>query len=121
MNNDPNQPQWEQPSQPQWQQQQPPPQYDGQAQWAQPQSPPQWGQPSTQYSPPQQYGANQYQQYGSVPPYAQVQPQQQQTNNFFMRWLMMGLAVRIAILIILPLVLCGGCAMLVFFASLAHP
>jgi hypothetical protein len=34
---------------------------------------------------------------------------------------MLGIAVRIALLVIVPLLLCGGCAMVIFFASLAHP
>jgi hypothetical protein len=110
MNNDPNPQQWEQP--------QPPTQYETQQPWAQPQ----WQQPPNQY-PSQQYAPGQYNQYqySNVPPYAQPQVQQQQTNNFIMRFLMMGIAIRIVLLILVPLLLCGGCAMVVFLASLAHP
>jgi hypothetical protein len=38
-----------------------------------------------------------------------------------MRFLMMGIAIRIVLLILVPLLLCGGCVMVVFFASLVHP
>ena len=129
MNNDPNPQQWEQQPQPL----QPSTQYEPQQQWAQPQpqaweqqppsyAQPQWQQPPNQY-PPQQYAPGQYNQYqySNVPPYAQPQVQQQQANNFIMRFLMMGIAIRIVLLILVPLLLCGGCAMVLFFASLAHP
>jgi len=110
MNNEPNPGQWGQP----------PTQYEQQQQWAQPQ--PQWNQQPPnldQYQPqPQQYAQN---QYSNVPAYAQPQVQPDQTSNFLMRFFMMGIAVRIVLLILVPLLLCGGCAMVVFFASLAHP
>lgn len=106
-----NDPKWEQP-------QQPSTHYESQQQWDQPQ-PQAWEQqPPNQY-PPQQYAPGQYNQYSSVPPYAQPQLQQQQTDNFIMRFLMMGIAVRVVLLILVPLLLCGGCAMVLFFASLA--
>jgi len=113
MDNQPDQSEWNpQPSYP-----------DGQPQWAQPQQPPQYNQqvwnqpPATNYMPPQ-YGQpqNMLGQY-NVPSYAQVQPQsQQQQNNFLMRWLMMGIAVRVAI-ILAVLFLCGGCAVVAILAS----
>lgn len=116
---------WQQPQPPQ----QPPPQqtYYDQTQWQSPQSQfdqPQWQQPPqppqpnqyNQYNQPQ-YGANQY----GVPSYAQAQPQADQTSNFLTRWLMMGIAVRIVLLVVVPLLLCGGCALFAFFASMAHP
>jgi heme/copper-type cytochrome/quinol oxidase subunit 2 len=54
----------------------------------------------------------------NVPFYAQAQPQsQQQQNNFLMRWLMMGIAVRIVILVVVPLLLCGGCAMVALLST----
>lgn len=118
------QPQWQQSSQPQQTQydqpqwQQPPqPQFD-QPQWQQPQQPQQPNQYNqyNQYNQPQ-YGANQY----GVPSYAQAQPQSDQTSNFLTRWLMMGLAIRIVLLVVVPLLLCGGCALFAFFASMAHP
>ncbi|GAC1302999.1 MAG: hypothetical protein NVSMB27_42760 [Ktedonobacteraceae bacterium] len=99
MNNEPNPGQWGQPQ---------PTQYDQQQQWAQPQ--PQWNQ-----QPPNQY------QYSNVPAYAQPQMQSDQTSNFLMRFFMMRLAIRIVLLVLLPLLLCGGCAMVVLLASLAHP
>jgi hypothetical protein len=117
MDNQPDQPDWNpQPSfpegQPQWAQPQPQQQYNQQA-WNQP--------PATNYMPPQ-YGQPQNMpgQY-NVPSYAQVQPQsQQQQNNFLMRWLMMGIAVRVAI-ILAVLFLCGGCAVVAILASaLSH-
>src|ERR1700720_4335570 len=110
MDNQPNQSEWNpQASYP-----------DGQPQWAQPQQPQQYNQqvwnqpPATNYMPPQ-YGQPQNMpgQY-NVPSYAQVQPQQ---NNFLMRWLMMGIAVRIVILVVLPLLLCGGCALIALFST----
>jgi len=102
---------WQQPPQSQQPQQT---QYD-QSQWQQPQyGQPQWQQPN-QYNQPQ-YGANQY----NVPSYAQVQPQADNTSNFFMRWIMMRLAIRVAFLVI-GLMLCGGCALFVFLATMAHP
>ena len=133
MNNEPNPGQWGQPQQPsqqneqpQWNQSQPPPtQYEQPQQWAQPQ--PQWNQQPPnldQYQPqPQQYAQNQYNQnqYSNVPAYAQPQVQPDQTSNFLMRFFMMGIAVRIVLLILVPLLLCGGCTMVIFFASLAHP
>lgn len=113
---------WQQPQPPQ----QPPPQqtYYDQTQWQSPQSQfgqTQWQQPPqpnqyNQYNQPQ-YGANQY----GVPSYAQAQPQADQTSNFLTRWLMMGIAVRIVLLVVVPLLLCGGCALFAFFASMAHP
>ncbi|HET7641025.1 MAG TPA: hypothetical protein VFK47_20110 [Ktedonobacteraceae bacterium] len=114
MNNQPDQPDWNpQPSypdgQPQWAQPQPQQQYNQQA-WHQP--------PATNYMPPQ-YGQPQNMpgQY-NVPFYAQAQPQsQQQQNNFLMRWLMMGIAVRIVILVVIPLLLCGGCAMVALLST----
>ena len=121
MNNDPNREQWEQ--------QQPPTQYE-QQQWSQPQpqaweqqSPPAYNQPQYNQSPPNQYAQQQYApgQYSNVPPYAQPQVQSQQADNFLMRFLMMGMAIRIVLLVIIPLLLIGGCAMVVFFAFLAHP
>lgn len=118
-----NDPKWEQP-------QQPSTHYESQQQWDQPQpqaweqQPPvysqlQWQQAPNQY-PPQPYAPGQYNQYSNVPPYAQPQLQQQQTDNFIMRFLMMGIAVRVVLLILVPLLLCGGCAMVLFFASLAN-
>ena len=121
MNNEPNPQQW---GQPQWgqPQQQPPTQYEQQSQWSQPQ-PQSWEQPPANQYAPQQYAQGQYNQYqySNVPPYAQPQVQSQQANNFLVRFLMMGIAVRIVLLVLVPLLLCGGCAMVVFFASLAHP
>jgi hypothetical protein len=129
MNNDPNRQQWEQQQPPP---QQPPTQYE-QQQWSQPQpqaweqqpppayNQPQWNQPPPNQYAPQQYTPGQYNQYSNVPPYAQPQVQAQQADNFLMRFLMMGIAIRIVLLVIVPLLLCGGCAMVVFFASLAHP
>lgn len=82
--------------QPQWNQQPPPP-------YAQPQ----YGQaPTPPYAQPQ---------YGQVPAYAQPQPN---ANNFLARWLMMGIAIRIVLLIVIPLVLCGGCALAALLSSL---
>ncbi|MFL5628284.1 MAG: hypothetical protein ACJ788_22110 [Ktedonobacteraceae bacterium] len=114
---DPNQPAWNPQPQPSFP--------EGQPQWAQPQQPPQYNQsawyqpPATNYISPQ-YGQNMPGQY-NIPSYAQVQPQQQQTNNFFVRWLMMGIALRIVILVVIPLLLCGGCALLALFSSvLSH-
>ncbi|MGI9060781.1 MAG: hypothetical protein ACR2H5_19635 [Ktedonobacteraceae bacterium] len=101
---------WQQPLQPQQ------PQYD-QSQWQQQQyGQPQWQQPNqyNQYNQPQ-YGANQY----NVPSYAQVQPQADNNGNFFMRWIMMRLAMRVAFLVI-GLMLCGGCALFVFLATMAQ-
>ncbi len=130
MNNEPNPQQWGQPQQP------PPTQYEQQSQWSQPQpqsweqpqqpayrQPQSWEQPPANQYAPQQYAQGQYNQYqySNVPPYAQPQVQSQQTNNFLVRFLMMGIAVRIVLLVLVPLLLCGGCAMVVFFASLAHP
>ncbi len=106
MNNDPNRQQWEQ--------QQPPTQYE-QQQWSQ-QPPQAWEQ-----QPPPAYNQPQYNQYSNVPPYAQPQVQSQQADNFLMRFLMMGVAIRIVLLVIVPLLLLGGCAMVVFYAYLAHP
>lgn len=135
MNNEPNPQQWEQQQQPQ-QPLQPPTQYEPQPQWSQPppqsweQQPPAayhqpqaWEQPPANQYAPQQYVQGQYNQYqySDVPPYAQPQLQQQQANNFWMRFLMLGLAVRIVLLVLVPLLLCGGCAMMVFLASMAHP
>jgi hypothetical protein len=131
MNNDPNRQQWEQQQPPQ---QQPPTQYE-QQQWSQPQpqpqaweqqpppayNQPQWNQPPPNQYAPQQYAPGQYNQYSNVPPYAQPQVQSQQADNFLIRFLMMGMAIRIILLVIVPLLLCGGCAMVVFFATLAHP
>ncbi len=48
------------------------------------------------------------------------QPQQQHSNNFLMRWLMVGIAVRIVLLIIIPLLLCGGCALVALFSSVGR-
>jgi hypothetical protein len=111
-------------NQPQWNSQPQPANPEGQAPLAQPQ--PQYGQqawqsPTTNYMPPmpQQYGQNMPGQY-NVPPYAQAQPQQQHSNNFLMRWLMMGIAVRIVLLIVIPLLLCGGCALVALFSSLGR-
>src|SRR5258708_31202792 len=105
MDNQPDQSEWNpQPSYP-----------DGQPQWAQPQQPQQYNQqiwnqqPATNYMPPQYSQPQNMPGQYNVPSYAQVQPQQQQqNNNFLMRWLMMGIAVRIVILVVLPLLLCGG-------------
>jgi len=118
MNNEPNQSQWNQ-----W----------PLSQYSQPQSG-QWGQwgqqqPPTQYNPQQyvqpQYNANaQYNQYNAqygvppVPQYAQVQPQQQ-ADKFLMGWLMTRVIVRI-VFIVLPLLLCGGCALFAVLSSLAR-
>ena len=122
MNYDPDPQQWEQP---------PPTQYEQQPQpqaWEQPHQPQSWEQPAYNQPPanqyaPQQYAQGQYNQYqySNVPPYAQPQVQSQQADNFLVRFLMMGIAVRIVLLVIVPLLLCGGCAMVIFFASLAHP
>ena len=125
-----NQPQWNpSPDNSAWQQpQQPPPQqthYD-QPQWQQPPQPqfdqPQWQQSPQQFQSPNQYNQPQYSanQY-SVPSYAQAQPQSDQTSNFLTRWLMMGIAIRIVLLVLVPLLLCGGCALIVFISSIAHP
>jgi hypothetical protein len=125
MNDEPKQSGWEQPplqsqEQAQWGQQQP----YGQPQWGQqPPQPqygqynqPQWGQQqSTQYTPPQ-YGANQY----GVPSYAQAQPQGRGADNFLMSWLAMRIVTRIVLLVVV-LMLCGGCVMFALVASLAHP
>jgi hypothetical protein len=80
-----------------------------------------WQSPATNYMPPmsQQYGPNMPGQY-NVPQYAQVQPKPQSSNNLFMRWLMMGIAVRIVLLIVVPLLLCGGCALVALFSSLGR-
>ena len=134
MNNEPNPQQWEQPQQPQPPLQPPPTQYEPQPQWSQPpqaweqqQQPvynqPQWNQPPANQYAPQQYAQGQYNQYqySNVPPYAQPQVQSQRADNLLVRFLMMGIAVRIVLLVLVPLLLCGGCAMIVFFASLAHP
>jgi len=127
MNYDPNPQQWEQRPQ----QQPPPTKYEQQPQpqaWEQPHQPQSWEQPAYNQPPanqyaPQQYAQGQYNQYqySNVPPYAQPQVQSQQADNFLVRFLMMGIAVRIVLLVIVPLLLCGGCAMVIFFASLAHP
>jgi hypothetical protein len=127
MNYDPNQQQWEQRPQ----QQPPPTQYEQQPQpqaWEQPHQPQSWEQPAYNQPPANQYAPRQYAQgqynqyqYSNVPPYAQPQVQSQQADNFLVRFLMMGIAVRIVLLVIVPLLLCGGCAMVIFFASLAHP
>ncbi|HLG66230.1 MAG TPA: hypothetical protein VKY19_30205 [Ktedonosporobacter sp.] len=113
MNNNPEQPfSQEQPSQyaqPQYGEQ-PPTQY-AQPQWNQqplpPYAQPQYGQaPVPPYAQPQ---------YGQIPAYAQPQPN---ANNFLARWLMMGIAVRIVLLIVIPLLLCGGCALIALLSSL---
>ena len=134
MNNEPNPQQWEQPQQPQPPLQPPPTQYEPQPQWSQPppqaweqQQPeynqPQWNQPPANQYAPQQYAQGQYNQYqySNVPPYAQPQVQSQRADNLLVRFLMLGIAVRIVLLVLVPLLLCGGCAMVIFFASLAHP
>ncbi len=114
-----NQPQWySSPDNSSWQQP-PQTQYD-QSQWQQPQyGQPQWQQPDqynqySQYNQPQ-YGANQF----NVPSYAQVQPQADNTGNFFMRWIMMRLAFRLVFLVI-GLMLCGGCALFVFLSVMVQ-
>ncbi len=135
MNNEQNPQQWEQPQQPQPPLQPPPTQYEPQPQWSQPppqaweqqQQPvynqPQWNQPPANQYAPQQYAQGQYNQYqySNVPPYAQPQAQSQRADNLLVRFLMLGIAVRIVLLVLVPLLLCGGCAMIIFFASLAHP
>ncbi len=135
MNNEQNPQQWEQQQQPQPPLQPPPTQYEPQPQWSQPppqaweqqQQPvynqPQWNQPPANQYAPQQYAQGQYNQYqySNVPPYAQPQVQSQRADNLLVRFLMMGIAVRIVLLVLVPLLLCGGCAMIFFFASLAHP
>jgi hypothetical protein len=76
----------------------------------QPQYGPQaWQTPATNYMP------GQY----NLPQYAQVRPQQQ-SNNLLMRWLMMGIAVRIVLLIVVPLLLCGSCALVALVSSLGR-
>ncbi len=78
----------------------------------------QWGQQPPQYGQPQQqWGQQQPPQYGQVPYYAQPQ---QNANNFWTRWIMMRLAFRLIIYILVPLLLCGGCALVVFLGAL-HP
>jgi hypothetical protein len=101
------QPQWGQ--QQQWEQ--PSPQYGQQLQQWQQQ--PQYGQ--QQWQQQQQYGANQY----NVPSYAQAQPDQTGLGGVLMGWLMMRLAVRIAMLVLVFL-LCGGCIFAAILTSLAH-
>ena len=112
MNNEPNPQQWEQQKQPL----QPPTQYEPQPQWSQPQpqaweqqpppayhQPQAWEQlPANQYAP-QQYAQGQYNQYqySNVPPYAQPQVQSQRADNLLVRFLMMGIAVRIVLLLCL--------------------
>ena len=121
MHNEPNPQQWEQPQQEQ-PPQSPPTQYEQRSQWSQP--PPQsWEQLPANQDTPQQYAQGQYNQYqySNVPPYAQPQVQSQRADNLLMRFLMMGIAVRIVLLVLVALLLCGGCAMVVFFAPLAHP
>ncbi|HEU5226293.1 MAG TPA: hypothetical protein VFU49_00670 [Ktedonobacteraceae bacterium] len=125
MNNNPEQPfSQEQPSQYAQSQygEQPPTQY-AQPQWNQPPAPyaqPQYGQAPTPPYAQQQYGQAPVPpyaqaQYGQVPPYAQPQPN---ANNFVARWLMMGIAVRIVLMIVVPLILCGGCALIALLSSL---
>lgn len=83
--------------------------------------------PQPQYYPQTQWGPQQPppgQQWGQVPPYAQVpsyaQPQPA-NDNFWTRWLMMSLAIRLVIYIAVPLLLCGGCGLVFALASLhAH-
>jgi hypothetical protein len=117
MNNDPNRQQGVP--------KQPPSQYEPQ-EWSQP-HPQAWEQQplhppqSWEQQPAPAYTQPQYNQYSNVPPYAQPQVQSQQADNFLMRFLMMGMAVRIFFLVIVPLLLIGGCALVVFFASFAHP
>ena len=86
---------------------------------------PQWNQPPPPSYAQQPYGQAQYgqtpippyaqQPYGQVPAYAQPQPN---ANNFLARWLMMGIAVRIVLLIVVPLVICGGCTLVALLSSL---
>jgi len=89
------------------------------------QPPTQYIQPQWHQQPPPPYAQSQYgqvpvppyaqPQYGQVPAYAQPQPN---ANNFLARWLMMGIAVRIVLLIVIPLLLCGGCALVALLSSL---
>ncbi len=103
-------------NQPQWNPQPQPSNAERQAAWTQPQYGQQaWQSPSTNYMPPQ-YAQNMPGQY-NVPQYAQPQ---QQTNNFLMHWLMMGIAVRIVLLIVVPLLLCGGCALVAILSSIGR-
>lgn len=95
-----------------------------QQQWAQQAPQTQWGPQQPPYAPSQYapgnvppYAQPQYGQY-NVPPYAQ--PQQDQTNRFLMGWLMTSIAMRIVFFLIVPLILCGGCAIAAMLSSL-HP
>lgn len=84
-----------------------------------PQSQSQFGQQQYQYGQPQQQfqQENSGQPYPPVPPYAQAQPD---SGNWILRWLMYRAAIRIVMLVIVLMVIFGGCALCAFLSFVAH-